>query len=764
MTPASLANPSPGGSTTILGTSTSPASHYSSPHSITSPNVPMSAQSVSSTPIHMNSTLPLGAQQIPMQNWANMQSMSQPWPGGMSVPYAYDTYGLDPTTVAPQYTPVLNSAIIHASPATTHVPLTASNTMPPPSTIPTQSPPQTLAVTPSLTSHTTSPSSTDELSEHRLSQSSILTENVALYDKTAPAHGPRKSITPDDNNPAPHHSPNKMAAPSSAYPFRPDLSGASYVWPQTTIDPRTQFGSGQTGLADGVSASNAPTTYEQDGNGPSAVQHRRRSSAGVWASAFNQMTLQDGSTEGLPVPDPFTAVQVAQQTAQRPSFPTFTATDGTEKTRIPSLSDVKDLWKLFMAEPMTGPLQGVPKEGEGQAQPPLNLFAPRPTIGNRTLSKSNSMPDLQSPLLYGQSQPFAEMGTASGRIMTPKPFDQMSMAATGKDDNVLSDWRNEIQHRQASFTMQPGGKLGRSGTSISPTMRVATTNPALSSEPSSTMHAMLPPNYPHRPIASVVQHSGALQQTLAPERIPSFGLTPGMEQSYIPGTYSVPNSASPTKSSFPQHTQQGFQRTASKLAAGQAQTAHASPVFQYSTTYNNAMSASSSHLNAHPSSQPQAQPSMPTLLARPGNKRLPSQTLGPDTQKRSTFAVWDGEEDEADGGYEGEAEAGGIGAYGSGMVQPGAMGRTDFSIPSSRRKGSMSQQQRPSARMNSARRASLAVPGEITGQMTGPGSYNFNHAAGLEAWAQPGGPGMGSIPAQPTVHGYGWTVEDGTGS
>jgi hypothetical protein len=296
---------------------------------------------------------------------------------------------------------------------------------------------------------------------------------------------------------------------------------------------------------------------------------RRRSSAGVWANAFNSMSLQDPAmvNQGM-VPDPYTAVQVAQRlNNQRPSFPMATLVEGSEPSKIPSLSDIKDVWKQFIQDPPIGgtPVQEKQQYGES-----------RPSLSSASLNKSNSMPEMKSPSATTEDVNPYNGVTNQQAIHHNQPQAQpMQHGLTvPAEDPSRQTWQNEIQQRQSGFNIQLAAKFGRDTTGTPP-------------------NAMLPPPYSARPVASILQLNGALQQTLGPERAPSFGSTPNSEKT------------NPTSN---------WSRTPSKLAS---------------------------------------RTSMTTAAARPGNKRMPSQTLGPEAKKRSaSFSAWD----ESDTGVLGDTE------------------------------------------------------------------------------------------------------------
>lgn len=573
------------------GASLSPVSHFStSPHSTGSPLVQQSYQAQLPQGQFMNA-------QSPIRNWSNglpngstaMQATGQ-WldssfdgsaqalPGGMDNGQALGMY-------VPQ-----QQAQFPLSSGGASVPITqqylgqlanvnGSN----------PSPPQAMLPTPSLTSHTTSPSSSDEPAERK---SSLIGSITGL-----PAPGPIKS---DSYNSTTSGGAIKSFTPPTkpeALPLMPmpDQSAASslYHWPTSafTMDPRYQFRNtaapNQSDDEDGANPhSSSASVYNDQEDNAVMLDSRRRSSAGIWASAFNSMSLQDGSlpNSAATVPDPYTAVQVAQHITQpRPQFPMASLVESSEPTKMPSLSDVKDVWKLFMQDPQPG--AGItPKQEKREGEMGMAMITPRPGMG-RSLSKSNSMPDLTSPSLLS-NQLYLLNGQGASDVLPQHP-----PSSHTHEDATRQTWQTQISQRQASFTMQPGAKFGRN-----------------SADTSSNNSAMLPPPVYGRPMASIIQHTGALQQTLAPERAPSFGLTPNAEK---------PN---PTNMTPPHSAGMGtWSRTPSKLSQR--------------TTVTSA-------------------------TARPGNKRLPSQTLVPEAKKRSaSFSIWDEGDDGALGDTEDDTQA-----------------------------------------------------------------------------------------------------------
>lgn len=395
------------------------------------------------------------------------------------------------------------------------------------------SPRNHLAPTPSLThtSHSTSPSSSDEPAERRTSSISFAS---AWQDPKGKAT--EIPVTNQDNYLNTSFSPtsaNTLVSIPGVPSYQADTGMFAWVPPVTaTIDPRLQFRSttaqdddAEDGAARPTS-SNASTYLEGlDENAIQALDSRRRSSAstGLWANAFNQMTLQDPKI--IPA-DPYTASQIAQSSARRPSFPVmYSQQDSVGTSKMPSLGDVKDLWKLFMSEPVSSSM--MPTTSNENAEPNFAqlhqpMLTPRPELGSRGLSKSNSMPDLTSPL--NNAQPF--FSTYINGV-TPKPaIPQPSYnhqqapepgADAGEEVITMKRWKDSIKNRQASFELNPSAQT-RVKTASPPNM--TTMSPP---DSAATHRASLDMGYTNRPLASVLQHSSALQQTLAPERVPSFG-------------------------------------------------------------------------------------------------------------------------------------------------------------------------------------------------------------------------------------------------
>jgi hypothetical protein len=556
------------------GTSQSPMSHFS-----TSPNMtasPLHHQSFAQPMAHASASpvnsmsLGLSTQgnlpYLPVDAWTNMNTYLEPSLGSSSgqpqqlqPPPQSQSLGMymPPTSATSQMPPLapLNTGVPITNGYASQILNRRESTSQSPHTLPLQ--------TPSLISHTTSPSSSDELD-----RKSSLIGSVSSINPTSSLLQKGHSFSSDTSTGGIRISPDtKPVMLPLQINTANDLYQNSNLNSGYMFDPTYQMRQQQSLIqSDDESDPLSSTTPIFNEHEEPAVTARRRSSLGIYANAFNQMTLQDGTlvNTGM-VPDPYTAVEFAQRLSaqpQRPSFPMATLEEGTEPSKIASSTDLKDAWKAFMQDPNAGtPAQE--KEINGES----TISIPRPGMG-RTMSKSNSASDLTSPSLAHQIPPYSaeETGPPQAQLML-----HGQTAPSG--DMSRETWDAFIAQRQASFSMQPTNKFSRN-------------------TPGSNGNvAMLPPPFNSRPLASIMQYSGALNQTLGPERAPSFGSTPNSEKPNPTSTWS---------------------RTPSKLARTPA-------------------------------------------TARPGNKRMPSQTLGPEAKKRSaSFSVWD--ENETDEGELGDSE------------------------------------------------------------------------------------------------------------
>ncbi|WRT64102.1 uncharacterized protein IL334_001031 [Kwoniella shivajii] len=659
--------------------STSPQSQFSSPHSNSSPIAPTQPltyqaprhNSVSSYPAHVS----VPSANVPLRQWGSYSHIpgAQPHLSTNSWQPIQSDLGQGPYSHVPAGTaPGSITGQIQQSPAAIN---TSLQSMPSYHTsaqtqgqgqAQNDSPQQGFAPTPSLTNNTISPPDIDEPFERRSSYTGT-TDHVLpgqewqdqsksyKTSNTAPTLRTYDSdptfVVPADSSPL-HISPTQ---PQTLFNDSPFVGGYNMQWPASTatatgMEQSWQSRRDMTSDEDNASALSSSTNSAflelNDAQFNPLQQHqRRRSSAGQWASALAQMSIQDpsGSTEQsiIPLPEPFANTHnigvdlnsASQQgSSRRPTFPTLTGVTeepDLESQPMPSLSDVKDLWRLFMTEPMAGltPL------GEKHNDLELNtnsgipngpLITPRPGLGKRSLSKSNSMPDLQSPIINGPTF----FNTFLNGI-TPKPTDPQNSyipnqqpAAGGhssaNDSGDMRKWNKEIQQRQSSFSLQgqpykiggnksnsqqfAGGYQNAINSMAPPSMNI---HPQAQSNENVNANANRDTNQRMRPLPSVVQRSSALEQTLAPERIPSFGVPQALYDNQSPASTSL-------TSAYNQN--------------------------HYSTIPPApAPSISKSKLSG-----------VPPHMARPGNKRLASQTLMGDNEKKATFALYDEDDSSTD--------------------------------------------------------------------------------------------------------------------
>ena len=507
------------------------------------------------------------------------------------------TIGTDYTT-----TPTIDPVFTQLAPGQTSNLYAPSHTIPPPyySTLHATVSPSTgfhatgLAPTPSLTaSISTSPSGSDEPPE-RLAR---LSGGPTMWDHK-PAKMPHTQVyhpnplylagvdpllttpslpvsTPMDPSFPALLTPASLLTPALGMPtpvmsnpdFKPALGSLT--------DPRLQYHLPTFEETDQPLTSSAATsTFDLPAEAvQAALESRRRSSAGSWAGAFTKMTLADGTFATAMIPptltDPFTASQVASALPQHATYPMPmhgpTGIPNAEGMRAGS-SDPREMWTMLMTDPhsqMHLPMASPVAMGPGPSTTRRSVVGiPARPQPQRSLSKSTSMPDLKTPPTEEPTPQLQPDGTYVGFPV---------------DEAASSEWRREIRLRNAAFAM-----------TAAPSLRRAPINS---------------PGYPGpegsvRPLPAGIQRNMALQQTLAPERSPSFGsLTPIVTPTSNPGSYITPTN----------------------VKAGL--------------------------MMPMPVQVPLVDFSRKTGI-RPGAKRLASQTLG-GVGKEARFEIWDGEEEEA---------------------------------------------------------------------------------------------------------------------
>lgn len=308
---------------------------------------------------------------------------------------------------------------------------------------------------------------------------------------------------------------------------------------------------GDSGGYDASSASPnyEPTTLSEDDDVSSTgwtekdtVDRQRRSSAGQWANAIDQLRLDDPQAQGLTI-DANGNIQFPFQTPQRHgTFPIAPGELPANLSRAPSSQDV-NFWKLFL-----DPAALASPDVQGDMNPSLET--------PRGLSKSNSMPDLKTPppatAFYAPMQFPSEDRSMSiptaphmnANQQQPQP-QQGSELRANSDDADLTRWRNHIQQRHASFSMN---------LSSSTAARKVTTGQLSAATFASGAQRLFRP--PPNPLMS----SSAMDQTLAPERTPSF-------LSAFDPTTPKGNPRTPTAQLLNMYS--GFERPSNKRVASQ---------------------------------------------------------------------------------------------------------------------------------------------------------------------------------------------------
>lgn len=517
-------------------TTMSPKSPYSSPNSSNNalaPTEPISYRkpSVASLPNPGNVPNPSNAQSMPWVSYQN--SMGTTWPSPQTQTAYSIPDGTAPGSITGQFVEspgVVNSALPSY---TSQSQVQAEHSLSPHRLSMTQ--------TPSLVDSidTSSEMEMDDPAERRGSHNSF-TSSVpkAQWGSKGKEVEEVLSLLPNigafEQNTSPTQTASNQVSPVPGRADQPpDVVSNPHWQSQGTINPKWQirgnFSSDDESSS--VLSSSANSTFLEQSVKSSANQdihhERRRSSESAWDKAMEQMSIQDSQKNMAIVGD------IADGSA--PTVPEIseTVSEGTqelhglagpsagESPMVPTLSDVKDLWRFFMTEPTTGLTPAGEKLNEIDNLP---IITPRPGMGKRTFSKSSSMPDLQSPLVTG---PAFFSTFLSG--MTPKPTEAQhtympsywaerdhSSVTDDLDEPDMGKWSKEIEQRQSSFSLgKPNAKLGKGKSETLSGINDAPIQP--------------PAAQPIRPLPSVVQRSSALDQTLAPERLPSFGLTPGFE-------------------------------------------------------------------------------------------------------------------------------------------------------------------------------------------------------------------------------------------
>ena len=355
---------------------------------------------------------------------------------------------------------------------------------------------------------------------------------------------------------------------------------------------------------DGFSTSSGYTT------GLAEEQTRRESMADSIVSTeghmdsdllrFNNMGIASAAYQsGSWHPENLHAVDMFGAVSGRPGFPVFQV-DGKATNRAPSLSDVKDAWRQFAS--------GQQAVSIGGLVPPQHI---RPNFIHR--NRSNSVPDIfpkhfleMSTNLFADATPKAEVdGFAYGSStqITASPMTgTISSAAQSASPASIIDTASHSEQPQASQIAR--GSSGHSSISIVdgilPLMQDGFAHGPLNMLDSQdlanrvrlnqqsvarpSIAVFQPTTDPSKLARHILQKGGS--QTLAPERPPSF-----LNASFL-----------------------DTERNKFKVPGGPVGTAISSQPITSSIK-------------------------MSSLAARPGNKRLPIQTLGPDYQKKIPIAA-----------------------------------------------------------------------------------------------------------------------------
>ena len=282
----------------------------------------------------------------------------------------------------------------------------------------------------------------------------------------------------------------------------------------------------------------------------------------------------------------------------RPAFPVFQV-EGEVTTRAPSLSDVKDVWRQFAS--------GQQPVSIGGLVPPQTM---RPNFIHR--NRSNSVPDIfpkhfldMSSDLFANATPKAEVDGFSYGLSTQITASPMTgtLSSTAQSASPASIIETSSQGEQPQTSQIARGSSGHSSVSvvdgILPLAQDGSAHGPLNMRDSQDLSNRVRPRQQSiaRPSIAVFQPTTdtskvahhILQkggsQTLAPERPPSF-----LNASFL-----------------------DTERNKFKVPGATSGTAISSQPITSSVK-------------------------LSSLAARPGNKRLPSQTLGPDYQKKLPIA------------------------------------------------------------------------------------------------------------------------------
>ncbi|BEJ15490.1 hypothetical protein CspHIS471_0500950 [Cutaneotrichosporon sp. HIS471] len=342
-----------------------------------------------------------------------------------------------------------------------------------------------MSLTPALT-NSTSPTTTDTSSDRRGSNGNWI---LPLNAVPIQSHGDFGGIQMDGVGLASsfHGSTNLFRAPAESL-YNDSVASPNYAPTLLTEDEES-----------------SPISWaDKDPRG----RRRFSSASGQWAGAMDQLHLDDPQGQGVTF-DANGNIQFGLPPPQRNStFPMAPAEISANLSGAPTGQDV-NFWKLFL-------------DPAALASPDVQDMA-HSAETPRGLSKSNSMPDLKTPPIvtanYTPLQFLDAMSipTAAPGVIDPQPLpwqglqqqqqQQQQQQRANSDDTDMDRWRDHIQQRHLSFSMSMDQAA----------LRVSTGElgaPTFASGKSSIM----------RPPPNPLQFNAAMQQTLAPERTPSFGL------------------------------------------------------------------------------------------------------------------------------------------------------------------------------------------------------------------------------------------------
>ncbi|KAL1407519.1 hypothetical protein Q8F55_006952 [Vanrija albida] len=318
----------------------------------------------------------------------------------------------------------------------------------------------------------------------------------------------------------------------SAWAFHPGVPSRSSTSEHASLSSSLQTSD----LWSGDNSSTIGSAVSEDEDASDSAKEddhdrRRRSSASVWATAFNDMSIEDRATQGLTF-DQGVDMDVGFQPQRHLSLPEASDPQFAQYG-LPTVD--LNLWKLFL-EPVA---LATPDQRSHDDLDPITYNQDTP----RGISKSNSMPDLTTPNAASASLSSFPVPPPGAVGATPTASNMKTPTVNGAhapSEASMSKWKAQIQERHATFNMKldPGQKLQK------PTFATGAQKQL-------------------RPHLHPLMASTALQQTLAPERTLSFG-PPAFDPFGVLMTPGVVLVKTPTKMLSTQETRPGNKRQASQ--------------------------------------------------------------------------------------------------------------------------------------------------------------------------------------------------------